>query len=320
MKQIFEILEEERDRILNIYESAKKSHYLNVDREKNKLFDQEFISESKYNISLKKKAGWNSGALKGEYGLSKFKVQKSDKQSLQALITFDNNYSIDVQINCKTPDTMIIGGDGQFKGSEYKIESSKLINTVKWHCAGKPNKQQTTGGGGANTETSKNKYVLKSKRILYTNDKKIKLDLPAGSSINFYPEKNGATGQAQLNKDGKVQRKNFWFNCNSGKFLVKDTGQTYEDGKVQNMTKTFSFSSDKPFTDFLQKRCQNLKGTTTSDDQTQTPEPVKSTSGGEKTNTPQYVSPKQTITPPSDTALDIILQKIPTEGNPITQI
>jgi hypothetical protein len=226
MKQIFEILQEEKDRILSIYESAKKTPYLNVDREKNKSFDQEFILESKYNISLKKKAGWNSGALKGEYGLSKFKVQKSDKQSLQALITFDNNYSIDVQINCKTPDTMIIGGDGQFKGSEYKIESSKLINTVKWHCAGKPKKTESAGGGNKpkpNTDgwgklnKTNGTYTLRSNQPLKASvdfTTKFPKNIPAGTVVFHDYKKNN--NKIILGNTGVVTY------CNRNTFIYND--------------------------------------------------------------------------------------------------
>jgi hypothetical protein len=79
--------------------------------------------------------------------------------------------------------------------------------------------------------------------------------------MNFYPEKNGATLKATFLSDNKTDL-NVWYNSGTGKFSAKNilpvidptTNQTIPAGQ-----KTFTYYTDKPFREFLQKKCEILK-------------------------------------------------------------
>ena len=140
MRNKINITEEESKRILSLHKKGV------IKEHKMSSLNEELLMEKTYDITLKKRLGWNSGGLKPKYKVTKIKVRSFNKDMVEADVTFVDGRSIDVSFDCDKPDIMVIGGDGQMKGSEYRTDE-KFKDIIKWYCAGKPKKTESAGGG-----------------------------------------------------------------------------------------------------------------------------------------------------------------------------
>jgi hypothetical protein len=204
--------------------------------EQNFSIDRKLLMEKSYAITLKKRDGWNSGGLKPKDVLTKVKVKNYNSDLVELDVTFESGGGIDVSFDCKTPDVMVIGGDGQMSGSEYRVDE-KFKNLVKWYCKGKPKKNQKDAkkinqGGGK--EGDKKTYTqiwdqtVKYKSVV--NNQMVDLKIPKNTIYTSIPEKNGVSFSF------KIQEKPIygWFGCKSKKFIINKSPVTDEK---QDLTK-----------------------------------------------------------------------------------
>ncbi len=243
------LIEGETQRILSLHKSAVLKESRNL------------INEESYKLTLIKRDGYNSGVLKKNLNTSSFKVTQSNKYYVEGEVKVKEGGGSNFRFDCKRPQIMTLTTD-QVNGSEYEV-NDKLTSVIKWYCAGKPSKNNAGGGKGTSDNNTPNstKYTLGSEHKLYASNNKAVLKVLKQSTMNFYPEKNGATLKATFLSDNKTDL-NVWYNCGTGKFSAKNilpvidptTNQTIPAGQ-----KTFTYYTDKPFREFLQKKCEILK-------------------------------------------------------------
>jgi hypothetical protein len=359
MKQIFEILQEERDRILNIHESATKNQYLNtlIVEEENLTKSRNYgngiinrggnlVGDKNYFIVQNTTAAENP---KGGSGLQFFKGTKfvggSEgylKTAKPVTVQFPGyfgevgtkNAKGTILFNCNSK-LLIVKNIDSNALKNYGYENSKNTYDLSADSSGyltlgglravcdnikegvKPKAETNTGTEVVKQGTevvkqgtdssSNNKYPLTSDHVLYASNNKAVLKVLKNTTISFYPDKNGAGGSAQF-IEGDKRKINVWFNCGTGKFLAKNvlpvldptTNKTIPAGQ-----KTFTYYTDKPFKEFLQKKCERLKKGSNSGDSSN----VGTDSAGLGNSTGNSTG-GSVVTKPNDTALDTILQKI----------
>lgn len=302
MKQIFEILQEERDRILDMHESATKNQYLGeqtmgpfnsgnyqldsaVKNLPNQPKPKPKTKTEKYLWNLIQSAG--QGQIKNSGVFKTVQVKNKIGNKVRGSFVDKSNYSSNFVADCAKPYVITLDGSS-LQGTTLQV-SSNLKDQISKMCGSK--KEVEVKGGTESTPTNGNAHVLESNHYLYSGDNMKKYILPAKKTLTFNPEKNGASLKAYtLDENGKpTVGYNGWFNCQTGKFTVKS-----ESGK-------FLYYSDKPFVGFLQKKCERLKKESNSGD---------SSNAGTDSAGLGNSTGGTTVTKPNDTALDTILQKI----------
>lgn len=364
MKQIFEILQEERDRIINIHESATKNQYLNtlIVEERNygnplinkggKLVgDKNYFVVNKDTYAENPKGGSGLKFFKGVkfIGSSPGFLKTEKPATVQFPDTFGNVGSVKatgtIIFNCSSKLLIVKNISDPGTSELFGYETSKNTYNLNDDLGGyqtlgglravcdnikegvKPSSQtptqptnteikQGTDKGADNTN-----YVVGSDRNLIASNGKPVFKILKGTSFKIYPEKNGASGKAKF-IGGDKSSQNVWFNCNSGKFLIKNvlpvvdptTNTTIPAGQ-----KTFSYTSDQPFVDFFKKKCETAKSGNKKDNKSNV-DNTNLSSGNVGVNVGGT-----TVAKPTDTALDTILQKIsagsqkPTDANQAPQ-
>jgi hypothetical protein len=339
MKQIFEILQEERDRILEMHEDATKKQYLTeleepgdlgfgatqseldkVDNSQRALGAPEEKSKIKKNSSYTT-TNWNqfspsqasaSMVTRGIPKGTKFEVTndpfKITAKNINVSFRKDGNWVkkpqlASVSFYCKQG-KFYIQGEEKFPYVSETL-SKALVKYVCGYKKEKSNLKQTPDGnvvGGTDKGVDNTNYEVGSDRNLIASNGKTVFKILKGTRFKIYPEKNGASGKAKF-IGGDQSSQNVWFNCNSGKFLIKNvlpvvdptTNTTIPAGQ-----KTFSYTSDQPFVDFFKKKCENAKSGGKKDDK----------SNVDNANLSPGNVGRSTVVKPTDTALDTILQKI----------
>jgi hypothetical protein len=164
MRNKLNLKEGEVQRILSLHKNAViKEHKISS-------LNEELLMEKTYVVNLKKRLGLNSGGLKSKDKITKIKVKSFNKDMVEADVTFGDGGSIDVSFDCTKPDIMVIGGDGQMSGSEYRTDE-KFKYLIKWYCAGKPKKdrddvkQEKKNTGYAYTYIPGGKYVVSNTTV-----------------------------------------------------------------------------------------------------------------------------------------------------------
>ena len=358
MKQIFEILQEERDRILSVHESATKKQYLNtlivekenltksrnygngiINRGGNLVGDKNYFIVQNTTVAENPKGGSGLQFFKGAkfVGGSEGYLKTAKPVTVQFPGYFSEvgtkNAKGTILFNCNSK-LLIVKNIDSNALKNYGYENSKSTYDLSADSSGyltlgglravcdnikegvKPKAETNTGTEVVKQGTevvkqgtdssNNNKYTLTSDHILYYSNNKAVLKVLKNSTISFYPDKNGAGASAQF-IGGDKSKANVWFNCGSGKFLHKNKTQFVDP--ITNKTipegQTFTYYTDKPFKEFLQKKCERLKTGSNSGDSSNagTDSPgLGNSSVGSLGGT--------VVSKPNDTALDTILQKI----------
>jgi len=352
MKQIFEILQEERDRIINLHEDATQNQYLIISEE------NAFMTKGRKLVGTGKKFTFKDvqeventqgGSALKFFGGTTFVpsgtpnlLKTANPVSVQFADTFGNagnNGKGTIYWSCSkgkfyikniNPDNINqLYGYDQTKKTYYfdGLGAPKFTGALKQVCENDQKGTQPKVNNNTGTEevkqgtdsSSNNKYPLTSDHVLYASNNKAVLKVLKNTTISFYPDKNGAGGSAQF-IEGDKRKINVWFNCGTGKFLAKNvlpvldptTNKTIPAGQ-----KTFTYYTDKPFKEFLQKKCERLKKGSNSGDSSNT-----GTDSAGLGNSTGNSTGGSVVTKPNDTALDTILQKIsgaatqkPTDAN-----
>jgi hypothetical protein len=299
MKQIFEILQEERDRILSIHESATKNHYLGEQtlgpfNTANPQLD-DAVKNLNNQSKPKGKDYWNliqaagQGNIKEKGSFTSVKVDKKVDDKVRGSFVDSSNYKSAFIAACTKPSVITLQGSS-LQGTTLQV-GTNLKDKISKMCGNNPTPE--VKAGNETSTPDKLQHKLGSVRYLYNTDNKINYVLPKDKTIfKFNPDKNGATFRGYdydptTKKAGNVVY-NGWFNCSSGKFQVKSNSGT------------FKYYSDKAFVDFLKAKCEKAKtekGSLKKDNLGQ------SGTGSQSTST--------SVVKPTEAALDLIIQKIP---------
>ena len=273
MKQIFEILQEERDRILNIHKSATKNQYLNV------LLNEAAyaIDAKKYSLKTNDLTDVKGGEIKVIGGITYAPTQRGNL-SAKGEIEYTNSGA-----RKKTTISFIcannkINADGKYYDvlpSDTTFEGfRKLCETLKNKKKESYGVQQTLGKS-VQGYTQANVYTLKSK------DGKQSITIPAKTGYTLKKDKNGNVGATF-----RIGPTIFgWFGCKSKSFFINKV--IYKDEKnflADNISKAI---------------CGGSSSTTP---ETKTQQQVVGT-GSQSTAT--------VVAKPTEAALDLIIQKIP---------
>jgi hypothetical protein len=349
MKQIFEILQEERDRILGIHESATKNQYLNtlivekenltksrnygngiINRGGNLVGDKNYFTVRNITVAENPRGGSGLKFFKGTkfVGGSEGYLKTANPVTVQFPDAFANTGTSTkgtIFFNCNSKLLIVKDISDAGKSELFGYETSKntydlsadssglltlgglraVCDNIKEGVKGSSNLKQTPDGnvvGGTDKGVDNTNYEVGSDRNLIASNGKTVFKILKGTRFKIYPEKNGASGKAKF-IGGDQSSQNVWFNCNSGKFLIKNvlpvvdptTNTTIPAGQ-----KTFSYTSDQPFVDFFKKKCENAKSGGKKDDK----------SNVDNANLSPGNVGRSTVVKPTDTALDTILQKI----------
>lgn len=279
MKQIFEILQEERDRILNIHESATKNQYLNVILNEEEAYK---IDKNALTLTLNNKVEVQNREVEliggltfkptqkgnlGAYGEVEF-TQSGQRKKTSIFYICPNKK---LYVDQKYYD--ILGSDSS------RVGFQSLCETLKKKRKGSYGVEQSPGKS-VQGYTQANNYTLKSK------DGKKTITIPAKTGYTFKKDKKGNAGATF-----KLGPTIFgWFGCKSKSFFIDKV--IYKDEK--------NFLADA-----ISKALCGASSSTQAP--TDSPQVKQST-----------VTPKGTATTPSvkptETALDTILQKISAGG------
>jgi hypothetical protein len=279
MKQIFEILQEERDRILNIHESATKNQYLNVILNEQEAYK---IDKNALTLTLNNKVEVQNREVEliggltfkptqkgnlGAYGEVEF-TQSGQRKKTSIFYICPNKK---LYVDQKYYD--ILGSDSS------RVGFQSLCETLKKKRKGSYGVEQSPGKS-VQGYTQANNYTLKSK------DGQKTITIPAKTGYTSKKDKKGNAGATF-----KLGPTIFgWFGCKSKSFFIDKV--IYKDEK--------NFLADA----ISKALCGASSSTQAPTDSPQ----VKQSS----------VTPKGTATSPSvkptETALDAILQKISASG------
>lgn len=279
MKQIFEILQEERDRILNIHESATKNQYLNVilnEQEGYKIDKNALTLTLNNKVQVQNREVELIGGLTfkptqkgnlGAYGEVEF-TQSGQRKKTSIFYICPNNK---LYVDKKYYD--ILRSDSSREGFQ------SLCETLKKKKKGSYGVEQSPGKS-VQGYTQANNYTLKSK------DGQKTITIPAKTGYTFKKDKKGNAGATF-----KLGPTIFgWFGCKSKSFFIDKV--IYKDEK--------NFLADA-----ISKA---LCGASSSTPDASSSPQVKQSSA----------APKGAATTPSvkptETALDTILQKISAGG------
>ena len=279
MKQIFEILQEERDRILNIHESATKNQYLNVILNEQEAYK---IDKNALTLTLNNKVEVQNREVELIGGLT-FKPTQKGNLGAYGEVEFTQSGQ-----RKKTSIFYICPNNKLYVDKKYydilRIDSSRegfqsLCETLKKKRKGSYGVEQSPGKS-VQGYTQANNYTLKSK------DGQKTITIPAKTGYTSKKDKKGNDGATF-----KLGPTIFgWFGCKSKSFFIDKV--IYKDEK--------NFLADA-----ISKA---LCGASSSTQAPPSSPQVKQSS----------VTPKGTATTPSakptETALDTILQKISAGG------
>lgn len=279
MKQIFKILQEERDRILNIHESATKNQYLNVILNEQEAYK---IDKNALTLTLNNKVEVQNREVELIGGLT-FKPTQKGNLGAYGEVEFTQSGQ-----RKKTSIFYICPNNKLYVDKKYydilRIDSSRegfqsLCETLKKKRKGSYGVEQSPGKS-VQGYTQANNYTLKSK------DGKKTITIPAKTGYTSKKDKKGNDGATF-----KLGPTIFgWFGCKSKSFFIDKV--IYKDEK--------NFLADA-----ISKA---LCGASSSTQAPPSSPQVKQSS----------VTPKGTATTPSvkptETALDTILQKISAGG------
>ena len=211
MRNKLNLKEGEVQRILSLHKTAViKEHKISS-------LNEELLMEKTYGVNLKKRLGWNSGGLKSKDKITKIKVKSFNKDMVEADVTFGDGGKIDVSFDCKKPDIMVIGGDGQMTGSEYRTDE-KFKNLIKWYCAGKPKKDRDNESGTSNDSVVGGSEYKQKKDQLLT-------PIPGGKVIQQFTLFGKGTTIWKKTKKGAITTKDF----NSGTYKIGFLCDGYKD-------------------------------------------------------------------------------------------
>ncbi len=289
MKQIFEILQEERDRILNIHESATKNQYLNVLLNEE---DKELISENSDAYTIDKnnlilKTNKKTQVLNGNFvvlgGITFKPTQKGNLGGYGEIEFTDTGERKKTSIYyiCSNKKLYV---DKQYwsiyTGSWTRDGFIELCDTLKKKKKSSYGVEQTPGKSVQGYTQAKN-YTLKSK------DGKQSITIPAKTGYTFKKDKKGNPGATF-----KLGPTIFgWFGCKSKNFFINNV--LYKDEKA-----------------FLANNISNaVCGTSDLSSKKSELEKDKSNQTYDKSNSNQSLA-TNTVVKPTNTAIDAILQKI----------
>ena len=279
MKQIFEILQEERDRILNIHESATKNQYLNVILNEQEAYK---IDKNALTLTLNNKVQVQNREVEliggltfkptqkgnlGAYGEVEF-TQSGQRKKTSIFYICPNKK---LYVDQKYYD--ILGSDSS------RVGFQSLCETLKKKRKGSYGVEQSPGKS-VQGYTQANNYTLKSK------DGQKTITIPAKTGYTSKKDKKGNAGATF-----KLGPTIFgWFGCKSKSFFIDKV--IYKDEK--------NFLADA-----ISKA---LCGASSS-----TPAPTDSPQVKQSSVTPKGTATSPSVKP-TETALDAILQKISASG------
>ena len=211
MRNKLNLKEGEVQRILSLHKEAV------IKEHKMSSLNEELLMEKTYDVNLKKRLGYNSGGLKSKDKITKIKVKSFNKDMVEADVTFGDGGKIDVSFDCTKPDIMVLGGDGQMSGSEYRTDE-KLKYLIKWYCAGKPKKDRGNERGTSNDSVVGGSEYQQKKDQLLT-------PIPGGKVINQFTLFGNGTTIWKKTKKGAITTKDF----NSGTYKIGFLCDGYKD-------------------------------------------------------------------------------------------
>jgi hypothetical protein len=290
MKQIFEILQEERDRILNIHESATKNQYLNTliveEKEVQILTEGEYVTKqfNTFGTTLKNGVAAIAKGVKFEPSKKSVGYLIANPKTIyrgNGVGNWDKDPGETVQYNCSAGKFRI--GKGEM--NLYNTALSKGLSSL---CAEAMNKNNTQPAATNPAETPKPGEEATAKKTYTTVNKQIANSCKSGKYIDFEPGTKFIYNDAKKMASFRMFKTNNkiwgWFSCKDNTF---------------NHDKTLYGCKNDPFAKVLQSKLCNSGGDK-KEAQTQfgTDSPGLGKSGG------------SVVTKPNDTALDTILQKI----------
>jgi len=284
MKQIFEILQEERDRILDIHESATKNQYLNTliveEKEAQILTEGEYITKqfNTFGTTLKNGVAAIAKGVKFEPSKKLVGYLIANPKTIyrgNGVGNWDKDPGETVQYNCSAGKFRIGKGEmGLYNTTLSKALGALCSESMSKNIVQPKKDDQANKPDASQQKTPEKVYTMVRGKYNVNSDDGKTYTIPDGTRYVYNADKKGATFRLDTNKWG-------WFGCQSKIFVIDSV--KYKDTKGYLVNNIVNNICEKASDDNGSRR-------------------VDSNVGGKVGGA--------TVAKPNDTALDTILQKI----------